>query len=288
MKSTLWERSVRDDARQVCSQPRRCYNGAMVARQPVAMANWKMEMTIAESLAYLRRFQEKAGRLTRQVEVILCPPYTSLYPMAQALGASPIELGVQTVSTAAGGARTGEVSARLVADAGARWVVLGHWELRRHLGETDEMVNQKVHRTLKAGLRPILLAGEARDMGAELVGPALSRQLACVLDGCAVEQVAAMVIVYEPESTIGVTEPAPPGHVDAGCRWIRHWVAARLGEDTAQAVRILYGGSVTPVFARSLLALPDVDGFGASRKGRDPDAFCELVQLIAQARSPGG
>jgi triosephosphate isomerase len=76
--------------------------------------------------------------------------------------------------------------------------------------------------------------------------------------------------------------------VDAGCRWIRHWLAARLGEDIAQAVRILYGGSVAPAFARSLLALPDVDGFAASRKGRDPDAFCEHVKLIAQARSPGG
>jgi triosephosphate isomerase len=252
------------------------------------MANWKMEMTIVESLAYLRRFQEQAGRLTTQVQVILCPPYTSLYPMAQALGASPIELGVQTVSAAAGGARTGEVSAQLVADAGARWALLGHWELRRHMGETDEMVNHKVHRALEAGLRPMLLVGEACDVGAELVGTALGRQLACVLDGCSTEQVAAMVIVYEPESTIGVTEPAPPDHIHAGCRWIRHWLATHLGGDTAQAVRILYGGSVSPASARNLLALPDVDGFGASRKGRDPDAFCELVQLIAQARSPGG
>jgi triosephosphate isomerase len=252
------------------------------------MANWKMEMTIAESLAYLQRFQEQTGHLATQVQVILCPPYTSLYLMAQALGASPIELGAQTVSTAEGGACTGEVSARLAADAGARWVLLGHWELRRHLAETDEMVNQKVHRALKAGLRSILLVGEARDVGAELVGPALGRQLACVLDGCAAEQVASMVIVYEPEWTIGATEPAPPKHVNAGCRWIRQWLAAGFGEDTAQAVRILYGGSVAPAFARSLLALHDVDGFGASRKGRDPHAFSELVLLIAQARSPDG
>lgn len=97
------ERSVRDDARQPCSQRWRCYNDGMVAHQSVAVANWKMEMTIAEGLAYLHRFQDQAGRLTTQVQVILCPPYTFLCPMAQALGTSPIELGVQTVSAAAGG-----------------------------------------------------------------------------------------------------------------------------------------------------------------------------------------
>ncbi len=251
----------------------------------MALANWKMEMTVVESLAYLRRFQAQAGDLLVRVQVVLCPPYTALYPMAQVLAGSPIELGGQTVSAAAGGAHTGEISARLVADAGGRWALLGHWELRRHIGETDETVHDKAHRALEAGLRPILLVGEGEDVQAEQAGLALDRQLACILAGFAADQVADMALVYEPEWTVGVAEPAPPEHVGTGCRVIRQWVAHHFGAKAAQAVRILYGGSVTPASAQSLLALPDVDGLGAGRKGRDPEAFAQIVRLIAGARA---
>jgi triosephosphate isomerase len=254
-------------------------------RQPMALANWKMEMTVVESLAYLRRFQAQAGDLLVRVQVVLCPPYTALYPMAQVLTDSPIELGGQTVSAAVGWAHTGEISARLVADAGGRWALLGHWELRRHAGETDRTVRDKVHRALEAGLRPILLVGEGEDVHAEQAGLALDRQLACILAGLTADQVADMVLVYEPEWTIGVAEPAPSEHVGVGCRLIRQWVAHHFGAKAAHAVRVLYGGSVTPAHAQSLLALPDVDGLGAGRKGRDPQAFARIVRLIAEARA---
>jgi triosephosphate isomerase len=256
-----------------------------MSRKPVALANWKMEMTIAESLAYLHRFQTQAGDLLSQVQVILCPPYTALHAMAQALADNPIELGAQTVSVAAGGARTGEISARLVADAGACWAQLGHWELRRHLGETDEVVNRKVHRALEAGLRLILLVGEGQEEGANQVAPALRRQLGRVLAGCSTEPVSRAILLYEPEWTIGAAEPAPPQHVAAGCRIIRGWLSERFGQDTAQAVRLVYGGSVAPAHARDLLSLADLDGLGAGRKGRNPDAFAEIVRLVAQARA---
>jgi triosephosphate isomerase len=255
-----------------------------MSRKPVALTNWKMEMTITESLAFLRRFQARAGDLYSQVQIILCPPYTALYAMAQALADSPIELGAQTVSAAAGGAHTGQISARLVADAGGCWALLGHWELRRHLGETDEAVNQKVHRALEAGLRVILLVGEGQEEG-DQVAPALERQLERVLAGCSAEPISRSILVYEPEWTIGAAEPAPPQHVAAGCRIIRGWLAERFGEDTAQAVRLVYGGSVAPAYARDLLALPDLDGLGAGHKGRDADAFAEIVRLIARARA---
>jgi triosephosphate isomerase len=258
-----------------------------MSRQPVALTNWKMEMTITESLAFLRRFQAQAGHLLAQVQVILCPPYTALYAMAQTLADSPIELGAQTVSAAAGGAHTGQISARLVADAGGCWALLGHWELRRHMGETDEVVNRKVHRALEAGLRLILLVGEGQEEGADQVARALDRQLGRVLAGCGAEPISRSVLVYEPEWTIGVAEPAPPEHVAAGCRIIRAWLAEHFDQDTAQAVRLVYGGSVAPAYAQDLLALADLDGLGAGRKGRDPDAFAEIVRLIARARAQG-
>jgi triosephosphate isomerase len=243
-----------------------------------------MEMTVTQSLDYLLRFQALAGDLLERVQVLLFPPYTALYAMAQVLGNSPIELGAQTVSDAAGGAYTGEVSARLVADAGARWVQLGHWELRRHLGETDQVVNQKVLRALEAGLRVKLLIGEGRDVGPGEVSRALDRQLTQVLAGCTAMETSGMVFVYEPEWTIGVAEPASPEHVEAGCRVIRCWLADHYGSGAAQAVRLIYGGSVSPVYAHELLALPNVDGLGAGRIGRDPVAFAEIVDLIAKKR----
>jgi len=252
-------------------------------RKPMALSNWKMEMTIAQSLAFVRDFALAIGDLARLVDVILCPPYTALYPVAQALKDSPIQLGAQNVSAARGGAYTGEISAALLADVGCRWVLLGHWEVRRHLGDTDELVNQKLHRTLEAGLRPILLVAEAageRDRFEE----ALSARLPRVLAECDAGQVKRMSFVYEPEWSIGVSEPAPAEQVGAGCAFIREWLADAYGCTAAQAVRIIYGGSVAPEHGHALLQTPDVDGLGATRKGRQADTFAQIVRLIAAAK----
>jgi triosephosphate isomerase len=254
-------------------------------RKPLALTNWKMEMTVDRSLAFVRGFQSAIGDLAQEIDIILCPPYTALYPMAQALKDSPIALGGQNVSTAPGGAYTGQISAALLADVGCRWVLLGHWEIRRHFGDTDETVNLKLHAAQEAGLGPILLVGEAREEQ-DRFREALAAQLQRVLEGCNAPQVEEMVVVYEPEWTINVEAPASPEHVGAGCRFIREWLAERYGASTAQAVRIIYGGSVTPAHARGLLEAPDMDGLGAGRKGRQVEAFAEIVRLIAAAKSP--
>ncbi len=252
-------------------------------RKPLALTNWKMEMTVARSLAFVRDFQAAIGDLAQEVDIILCPPYTALYPMAQALKDSPIALGGQNVSTAPGGAYTGEISAALLADVGCRWVLLGHWEVRRHFGDTDETVNLKLRAAQSAGLRPILLVGEAKGEQGRF-REALAAQLHQVLEGCDARQIEEMVVVYEPEWTINVEEPASPEHVGAGCGFIRKWLAKRYGAPAAQAVRIIYGGSVTPAHALDLLRSPDVDGLGAGRKGRQVEAFAEIVRLIAAAK----
>jgi triosephosphate isomerase len=266
-----------------------------MVRKPVALANWKMEMTLSESLDFLRRFKGLVGDLLPQVQVTLFPPYTALHAMARALGDSPIELGAQTISAGSGGAFTGEISARLVADAGGQWAQLGHWELRRHQGITDEVVNQKVHQALAAGLSIVLLIGEGRgetgpeeQMGAEQVEQSLDQQLSSVLAGCTGEQVRRIVFVYEPEWTIGIAKPAPPEHVQAGCLFIRQWLATHFSPGLSQEVRLAYGGSVSESYAQELLALPELDGLGAARKGRDPEAFASLVRLIVVARVTSG
>lgn len=251
-----------------------------MSRRPLALSNWKMAMTIAESLAFVRDLESLAGDLLDAVDVVICPPHTALWPVAQALRGSRLQLGGQNMAPTADLTRTGEISAALLAEVGCRWVMLGHWEIRRHLGDDDASVNRKVHLALEAGLLPILLVGEARDeMG--LLKTILDGHLARVMEGCQAERVAAMAFVYEPEGVIGVATPATPEHVAAGCGVIRDWLRQQWGEAVADSVRIIYGGSVAPEHAADLLAAPDVDGLGASRRGRDPKTFVEIVRRIA-------
>jgi len=257
-----------------------------MSRKPLALANWKMAMTVAESLAFVRDFEALVGDLLGKVDVVICPPFTALWPVAQALRGSRIQLGGQNIAPTADLARTGEISAALLADVGCRWVMLGHWEVRRHLGDDDAAINRKVHLALDAGLAPILLIGEARNDRRPLAD-ALERQLERVLAGCRAEQVEAMAFVYEPEAAIGVAAPASPEHVAAGCGFIREFLRQRWGDAVAQSVRIIYGGSVAPEYAADLLACPDVDGLGATRRGRDAATFVEIVRLIARSRGLG-
>jgi triosephosphate isomerase len=252
-------------------------------RKPLALANWKMAMTIAESLAFVRELRAAVGDLAQAVDIILCPPHTALYAIAQALADSPIALGAQNLCAAPGLAHTGEISAPLLANAGCEWVMLNHWEVRRSRNETDEDINRKVHAAFEAGLRPILLIGESsteRGQAREI----LETRLPNILTGCAETQVAQMALLYEPEWTIGVKEPAPPEYVAAGCGIIRQWLSRTYGAGCASAIRIIYGGSVTPEYAAGLLSSPQVDGAGAGRKGRNPTAFAEIVHLIAAAK----
>jgi triosephosphate isomerase (TIM) len=252
-------------------------------RKPFAIANWKMAMTISESLSFVREFCATIGDLGQAVDIVLCPPYTALHAVAQALAPSPIGLGAQDVSGATGKAHTGKISASLLADAGCEWVMLGHWEIRRRTGATDTDVNRKLHAAFQAGLRPILLIGESTTERGRAKA-ALVKRLPLIFAACEEKQVAHTTVIYEPEWTIGMQEPAPPDYVASGCRFIRQWIRQKYGDDAADSVRTIYGGSVTPEYAEGLLASPEVDGLGASRKGRDPNEFAQIVQMIATAK----
>lgn len=255
-----------------------------MSRKPFAVANWKMAMTVADSLAFARDFRPAVSKLTTRIDIVICPPYTALWPLAAALKSSPIWLGAQNLYAGEGVNYTGEVSAELLADAGCEWVLLGHWERRRHFGETDDTVNRKVRAALDAGLRPILLIGEGAD-ARDRVRESVEQQLSQVLHGCQVDEVADMAFVYEPEWTIGAEEPAPPEHVAEGAELMRAWVSEQFSDGAAEAVRIIYGGSVTPEHAPALLVHGNVDGLGAGRKGRQADPFANIIRLIAMSKN---
>ncbi|MGW8251020.1 MAG: triose-phosphate isomerase, partial [Anaerolineales bacterium] len=180
-------------------------------------------------------------------------------------------------------ARTGQVSASLLMNAGCRWVMSGHWEARRYLGDDDGIVNRKIRLAFEHGLRPIALVGPGRK-SSMLLQAALDEQLARLLDGCQGEQVSRMAFVYEPEARIGGGAPEDPQVVAAGCEHIRDWLAENWGDRISEQVRIIYGGSVAPQYAADLLASPHLDGLGASRQGRDPIAFAEIVHRIRLAK----
>lgn len=252
-------------------------------RKPLALANWKMAMAVAEGLAFVHAFQSRYSDLLAAADVVICPPYTSLWPLAQEVRDNSLQLGGQNIAAATDPTHTGEISAALLADVGCRWVMLGHWEVRQNLGDDDAIVNRKVHLAHAADLTPILLVGEGR---AEPGSPPeiLRRRLAQVLDGCRPEQVARMAFVYEPEGMIGQAAPASPEHVATGCTTIRSWIERQWGAAVAEQVRIIYGGSVTAEHAADLLARPDVDGLGAGRRGRDATTFAGIVRQIVQSK----
>ncbi len=253
-------------------------------RKPLALANWKMAMTATESLAFVQDFQALAGHCLDAVDVILCPPYTALGLVADILDGEVLQTGAQNMAASADLAHTGQISAALLVDVGCEWVMLGHWEVRRDLGDDDALVNRKVRLALEAGLRLIPFVGEAHDESAPLA-EVLEGHLGRVLDGCTAEQVARMAFVYEPEGAIGASAPTSPEHVAAACMCMRGWLRCQWGEAAAERTRIIYGGSVAPEFAPDLLECPDLDGLAATRRGRDPAVFAEIVRRIVDART---
>jgi triosephosphate isomerase len=252
-------------------------------RKAFALANWKMAMTISEALAFAREFRAAVGSLAQSMDIVLCPPFTALHALSQALNDTPIDLGAQNLYAASEKAHTGEISAMLLADVGCRWVMLGHWEIRRRTGESEVDFNKKMLAAFQAGLHPILLMGEETQERGEAEA-ALASRLPIMFADCEPTQVAQAVIVYEPEWTIGAQKPASSAYIASSCSLIRNWIAQAFGKDVAQKMRVIYGGSVAPEHVENLLASPDLDGLGAGRKGRDPVAFAQIVRLIASSK----
>lgn len=257
-----------------------------MARRILIAGNWKMNGLIetARELADSVR----AGlieRENRQVncEVVVCPPFTALHHVHQALGSSALKLGAQNMSAKSGGAYTGEICGIMLRNVGCRFVILGHSERRQHYGETDAGVTDKVIAAYRDGLAPIVCVGESlaeREAGETLA--VVERQVKAALE--AVPEEAAkrtqMVIAYEPVWAIGTGKHATPDQAQEVHAFIRGQLTESLGDAAAQKIRILYGGSMNPDNAATLLALPDVDGGligGASLKAKD---FLNIIDAV--------
>lgn len=238
-------------------------------RRPFIAGNWKMNMDRAGAVALAEGVaQGVAG--SAGVDVAVCPPFVYLDAVAKALAGSAVGLGAQNMYHEAKGAFTGEISAAMLCDIGCKYVILGHSERRHVLGETDEAINKKVHAALAAKLTPILCVGELlAEREAGQTQDVIRRQFNGSLAGLSAEEMARIVIAYEPVWAIGTGKTASPEQAEEVHLDLRRIMADRYNEQVAQEVRIQYGGSVTPDNAAELLAQPDIDGAlvgGASLK----------------------
>ncbi|WP_420630316.1 triose-phosphate isomerase [Candidatus Leptofilum sp.] len=246
-------------------------------RTPIIAGNWKMNKTAVEAVEFVREIRNGLGQI-KGVDKVVCPPFISLPGVFDALQATDIGVGAQNMHFADSGAYTGECAPNMLTPF-CQYVIIGHSERREYFNETDEGVNQKAKAALAHGLTPIICVGEtlAQNEAGETQA-FVSGQVRAALDGLTAEQVASLIIAYEPIWAIGTGKSATAAQAGSiiGLS-VRGPIAEMFGEETAQKVRIQYGGSVKEHNIADYMAQPDIDGAlvgGASLKA----SFVELVR----------
>jgi triosephosphate isomerase len=252
-------------------------------RRPILAGNWKMHMTIADATDFVRRIRRGLNSV-RGVDRVLCPPFPALATVKDLLAATEIDLGAQNMHWEEKGAYTGEVAPGMIKEL-CRYVILGHSERRAYFGETDAIVNRKVHAALAHDLIPIICVGETEEQyDSGQTNAVVSGQVRDCLSGLSAQDVSTVVVAYEPVWAIGTGKAATAAGAGAVIGLtIRGTISQLYDEATAQAVRVQYGGSVKPANIAEFMAHPDIDGAligGASLK---PD-FVELVSFAAQTK----
>ena len=252
----------------------------MSERQLLVAANWKMHKTVADAEGFLGDFLPRIGDDVA-AEVVICPPFLALGTAAEHCLRSRVRVAAQNMHFEAEGAFTGEVSARMLREAGVDGVLLGHSERRGHFGETDEALRLKVPAALNARLQPILCVGETEEQrdGGETEA-VLSRQLEADLADVADAELAEMVVAYEPIWAIGTGRTASPDQAEDAIGHLRRLVRKRDAE-AAERIRIIYGGSVSPENASELLGREEIDGALVGGASLDQASFAEIVMAAS-------
>lgn len=246
-------------------------------RRKFIIGNWKMNKTIAEARSFVDGLAPAARAAKGKIG--LAVPFTALFAAAEAAKGTAIAIGAQNVSQAEDGALTGEISCNMIKDAGAVFALVGHSERRRHFHEDDSIVNQKVLRLLGRALQPVVCIGETlaeRDGG--LMKEVLQKHLTQSLKGLSPEQVASVVVAYEPIWAIGTNRAASPEDVQLTHAYCRSVIGKVWGEETASKIQILYGGSVTAGNAGDLLNQKDVDGLLVGGASLTLESFSDIVR----------
>jgi triosephosphate isomerase (TIM) len=250
-------------------------------RTPMVAGNWKMNKTVAEARELVTAMSMPLGEIAG-VEKVLCPPYISLMAVAYMLENSSIGVGAQNMHWEAKGAFTGEVAANMIKEF-CKYVIIGHSERRTYFGETDETVNKKVVAALKAELTPIVCVGETLSQyEAGQTAEVVNRQIKGGLAGIASADAAKIVVAYEPVWAIGTGKASSGDNANyVHQKVIRPVLSELFGQDGADAIRILYGGSVTAANAAEFFAFPDIDGALVGGASLKPDEFVAITKAIS-------
>jgi triosephosphate isomerase (TIM) len=255
-----------------------------MTRTPFLAANWKMYKTVHEAVVYAKELKSLIKDLVG-VEVVIAPPFTALHGVAEACRNTIVTAAGQNCHWERDGAYTGEISVAMLKEAGAVSVIIGHSERRRLFGETDQTVNRKASAALQGGLYPIVCMGETldeREGGRTL--DVLDRQVKTGLDGFSADDVAEIVIAYEPVWAIGTGRNATPDQAGEAHAHIRSRLKQWFGANTAERCHVIYGGSVKPDNVAALAALPDIDGALVGGASLDVHAFTAIVNNFTAGR----
>ena len=230
-----------------------------MARKRIIAGNWKMNMTPSEAVKLVEELKPLV--VNDDVDVVYCVPAIDIVPVVEAVKGTNVQVGAENFYIEDKGAYTGEISAPMLVDAGVKYVIIGHSERREYFKEDDAFLNKKVKKAIASGLTPILCCGETleqREMGVTMDWIRL--QIKSDLAGVAADDVKNLVIAYEPIWAIGTGKTATSDQAEEVCKGIRECIAEMYDTDTAEAVRIQYGGSMNAGNAKELLAKPNIDG----------------------------
>lgn len=247
-------------------------------RKPLIAGNWKLHKTVPEALELAEELKRELADFTG-ADILICPPFIDLRPVADILAGSPIALGGQDLFWEDSGAFTGQISGPMLKSAGCGYVIIGHSEMRAYFGDTDEIVNKKLQAAIRSALTPVLCVGESLEKREQKVTKEfLRKQLGADIQGVGREWISRIVVAYEPIWAIGTGRTASPRMAGETHHFIRDLFAEHYDAYIANNLRILYGGSVKPENARALIAEEDIDGFligGASLKA---DSFGKIAR----------
>ncbi len=246
-------------------------------RIPFIAGNWKMFKTVHESVVFAKELKSLVKDVT-DVEIVVAPTFASVHAVAEALRNSNVGVSAQDVFWEKEGAFTGEVSAPMIKDAGAEYVIIGHSERRRLFGETDTTVNRKIGAALGARLTVIACVGETlEEREADQTLTVLDRQIKDGLDGLSAEQVSELVVAYEPVWAIGTGRNATAAQAQEAHLHIRTRLRQWFGADAADRCHVIYGGSVKPDNIAQLIREPDVDGALVGGASLELKSFGDIV-----------
>ena len=251
-------------------------------RKTIIAGNWKMNKTASETKLFAEEFKSRLPK-AKWCDIVLCVPSVDIPAAIRAFKDSRVSVGAQNLYFEASGAYTGEVSADMLRDLGVKYVIIGHSERRNLFGETDDVVNKKVHAALSAGLSPIICVGESlaqREMG--VTKELITLQVKSALSGIAGELARRCVIAYEPIWAIGTGKTATGDQASEVCNLIRATIRQLYGARIARAVTIQYGGSMNPGNAQELLSHEDIDGGLIGGAALDPEKLIAIVHAANQ------